>query len=184
MTVSSNSSSKHVMLSYQWNDQKLVSEIYQYLKKNNLSVWMDIQGGMKANIYECMAEGVENASVIVCFMTPTYQASENCQQELQFAKTQRVPIVACRLTHNWKPTGWLGLITAGLLMVDLKDITNSNFERKVNKLLEHIHLTLDMKTKSQLVSSSSHTNTEFDQDHSTSKYVSKTSRGIIKVTHS
>jgi hypothetical protein len=45
--------SKHVMLSYQWNDQKLVTDVYSYLtEQNGMKVWMDIQGGMKENIYQ------------------------------------------------------------------------------------------------------------------------------------
>ena len=44
---------KHVMLSYQWDDQKLVTDVFNYLTEQmKLQVWMDIQGGMKGNIYE------------------------------------------------------------------------------------------------------------------------------------
>jgi hypothetical protein len=44
---------KHVMLSYQWDDQKLVTDVYNYLTEQmKMQVWMDIQGGMTANIYE------------------------------------------------------------------------------------------------------------------------------------
>ena len=44
---------KHVMLSYQWTDQKLVTDVYNYLKEQmKMQVWMDTQGGMKVNIYE------------------------------------------------------------------------------------------------------------------------------------
>lgn len=44
---------KHVMLSYQWDDQDLVKNVYKYLTENmHMKVWMDINGGMKSNIYE------------------------------------------------------------------------------------------------------------------------------------
>jgi hypothetical protein len=43
---------KHVMLSYNWNSQVIVSKIYQILKDENISIWFDIQGDMKDNIYE------------------------------------------------------------------------------------------------------------------------------------
>ena len=52
MLSSKVSPSKHIMLSYQWDNQELVLKVYEYLKNQNLSVWMDIQGGMKLNIYE------------------------------------------------------------------------------------------------------------------------------------
>ena len=41
---------KHVMLSYQWDHQKLVEEVYNALEAQGLPVWMDIKGGMKGNI--------------------------------------------------------------------------------------------------------------------------------------
>jgi hypothetical protein len=39
----------------------------------------DVDGGMSQDIYDSMANGVENAAVLVCFMNPEYQESENCQ---------------------------------------------------------------------------------------------------------
>jgi hypothetical protein len=41
----------HIMLSYQWDDQKLVEDVYAYLKsEQNLPVWMDKYGGMQDNV--------------------------------------------------------------------------------------------------------------------------------------
>ena len=39
------------------------------------------------------AEGVSNASAVVCFMSEQYQSSENCQLELKFAKQSGVGII-------------------------------------------------------------------------------------------
>jgi hypothetical protein len=44
--------SKHVMLSYQWASQELVKNVYTFLLSKNLAIWMDINGGMTANIYQ------------------------------------------------------------------------------------------------------------------------------------
>ena len=43
---------KHVMLSYNWNSQAIVSKIYHILKDENIPIWFDIQGDMKDNIYD------------------------------------------------------------------------------------------------------------------------------------
>ena len=43
---------KHVMLSYNWSSQVVVSQIYQILKDENIPIWFDIQGDMKNNIYD------------------------------------------------------------------------------------------------------------------------------------
>ena len=37
----------------------------------------DIDGGMRQNLYDSMAEGVTNAGCVVCFMTKQYELSEN-----------------------------------------------------------------------------------------------------------
>ena len=44
---------KHVMLSYQWNKQELVKEVYTGLRDMfGINTWMDIEGGVKGNINE------------------------------------------------------------------------------------------------------------------------------------
>lgn len=43
---------KHVMLSYNWNSQDIVSQIYKILKDEHIPIWFDIQGDMKQNIYD------------------------------------------------------------------------------------------------------------------------------------
>ena len=44
---------KHIMLSYEWETQKLVLSVYDYLVQKELSVWMDIKAGVSSeNLYE------------------------------------------------------------------------------------------------------------------------------------
>jgi hypothetical protein len=40
-----------------------------------------------------MAEGVQGACVVLCFMSAKYQSSENCKLELKFARQTGCPIV-------------------------------------------------------------------------------------------
>lgn len=46
------SSQKHIMLSYQWDHQKLVKEVYRRLKEINVPLWMDIEGGVTGHLSE------------------------------------------------------------------------------------------------------------------------------------
>ncbi len=41
-------------------------------------------------------------------MTPEYQESDFCKQELQYAKQCNIPIIPLKLEENWNPRGWLG----------------------------------------------------------------------------
>lgn len=78
-----------------------------------------------------MADGIENAGVVCCFMTPEYQNSENCKLELQYAKKRGKRIVPCMLgDKTWKPSSWLGLITAGEQYINFRDISEENIHSK------------------------------------------------------
>ena len=77
--LSADDSGPHVMLSYQWDIQEQVVAVRQRLMKKNIKTWMDIDGGMRRNLYDSMAEGVTNAGCVVCFMTRAYENSENCR---------------------------------------------------------------------------------------------------------
>ena len=151
---------KHVMLSYNWNSQAIVSQIYQVLKDKHIPIWFDIQGDMKDNIYDrygckheyslfscynctsllfSMADGIENAAVVCCFMTPDYQKSENCKLELQYAKKRGKRIIPCMLGEKgWEPSTWLGLITGGYQYVNFRDSSSENIRLKAGQLIDRI----------------------------------------------
>ncbi|CAF1689701.1 unnamed protein product, partial [Adineta ricciae] len=42
---------EHIMLSYQWDSQKLVEKVYNYLTQHSIPVWMDKNGGMQDNVF-------------------------------------------------------------------------------------------------------------------------------------
>ncbi len=43
---------KHIMLSYQHNDQSLVLYVFEFLKKHNIRLWMDVRGGMEEHVLD------------------------------------------------------------------------------------------------------------------------------------
>ena len=131
------SSTKHVMLSYQWDHQAQVTRVYDMLTRLGVSCWMDIRSGMGADIYEGMANAVSNASAVVCFMSEKYQQSANCMLEVKFAKQSGVGMIPVMMEGSgWRPSGWLGLITAGSLWVRLSD--ESQFEDNIRQLYGQI----------------------------------------------
>jgi len=76
---------EHVMLSYQWGSQQLVKRVAAFFKSKKLLVWLDVDGGMKGNINQAMANGVEGACVVCSFATPAYARSPNCNKEINYA---------------------------------------------------------------------------------------------------
>ncbi|CAF0829023.1 unnamed protein product [Adineta steineri] len=133
------SGEKHVMLSYQWDSQKLVTDVYKHLSEHKIPLWMDTQGGMKGHLSTSMAEGVENAVVLCCFLTPQYQDSVACKDELTYAKERRVPIIPIRLIKDWKPSGWLGFSVTGLKYIKFTDYS-TNSDLRINELVAEIQM--------------------------------------------
>ena len=60
-------------------------------------------------LHSSFAEGIENAAIVCCFMSPDYEKSENCQFELQYAhkRGKRVILLVLCDTQSWKPCSWL-----------------------------------------------------------------------------
>lgn len=95
---------------------------------------------MQTDLYDSMAEGVQGAAAVVCFMSEQYQLSENCRLELKFSKQSGVAIVPVMLeSGGWRAAGWLGILTAGALWttLDLDDMDSS-----VKNLASRIMLSL------------------------------------------
>jgi hypothetical protein len=56
---------KHAFLSYQWDVQTQVVQIKELLNERNVKCWMDIDGGMKTDIYD-------SVSIIFAHTTPNF----------------------------------------------------------------------------------------------------------------
>lgn len=124
------------MLSYQWNKQDLAEQVYQGLRSHGINAWMDVHGGVKGNVNDSMAEGVDGAAAICCFMTSDYFGSRNCKKELNYADAQAKAIVPLMCEKGFKATGWLGIITAGLLWIDFREGTK--FQNSIESLAKEI----------------------------------------------
>ena len=86
-----------------------------------------------------MAEAVENAAVVCCFLTPQYQDSVACKDELTYAKERRVSIIPIRLMKDWKPNGWLGFSITGLKYINFCDMA-TNMDLRINQLIAEIQM--------------------------------------------
>eukprot|EP01047_Picozoa_sp_COSAG01_P049248 COSAG01_NODE_4865_length_4672_cov_6.338071_2_plen_887_part_00 len=91
-------------------------------------------------IYAGMAGGVSHAACVVAFLTQRYEDSTYCAMELKFAKSQSVPIVPVLLQGGgWRPSGWLGLILAGVAWMSLNE---SRFEEGLQSLMRRLSATV------------------------------------------
>ncbi|CAF3444310.1 unnamed protein product [Rotaria socialis] len=89
-----------------------------------------------------MAEAVNGASVVCCFMTPEYENSPNCELELQHAQNLRKRIIPCMVSNRkiWKPSPskWLALITGSIIALDFSNTSEANILAKARELIDRI----------------------------------------------
>ena len=157
---------KHAFLSYQWDVQDQVKVIKAKLNNRYIKCWMDIDGGMKSDIYDSMAEGVQGAACVLCFMTQAYQDSANCKLELKFAQQSGVPIIPVMMQPDFKAKGWLGILTSGSIWTPMYDV--ASVDDGINKLIVQAqHLIPRMRgddIASDTASESSGDGSSFDVD--------------------
>nr|XP_006816976.1 PREDICTED: uncharacterized protein LOC100367825 [Saccoglossus kowalevskii] len=110
-------SSGHVMISYQWNCQKLMVQVKNRLKDAGFKVWMDVEQ-MGGSTLEAMAGAVENADVVLMTVSEKYKDSQSCRSEAEYAYKRKKTIIPIRVQPNYTPDGWLGIIEANNLYYD------------------------------------------------------------------
>lgn len=72
------------MISYSQEQRPLLLRIKQAITEAGFSVWMDIEQ-MRENVYDRMAEAIQDASVVLISMSYSYQRSEYCRRgEIDF----------------------------------------------------------------------------------------------------
>ena len=84
---------------------------------------------------------MENACVFVCFMSAAYQSSANCRLECKFAAQNGLPFVCVMVDPDpaWRASGWLGIVTAGCLWLNLDDEGSpSSFDASIDRVVSQI----------------------------------------------
>ena len=147
----------HVFLTHDWgtdeqgrNNHDRVAKVNAWLQKHGIVTWFDSER-MRGNIVQQMFQGIDNARVIVVFITKNYVdkvagkgpagAGDNCYKKFDYAERQKtsakmlavVQEKRCRNPKDWKgPAGLLG----GSLYCD--NVDDSAFESNMQELLKKI----------------------------------------------
>ena len=112
-----------------------------------------------------MAEGVQGAACVICFMTQAYQDSANCKLELKFAQQSGVPIIPVMMQPNFTPKQWLGILTAGSIWTPMYD--SASVVDGVDKVIAHAQQLVpeilnDADASSEIASETSEGTQSFD----------------------
>jgi hypothetical protein len=101
---------------------------------------MDVEGGMKGNIYEAMGDAVCKAAIVIPLLTSKYQLSKYCQKELQTAESNNVVLLPVKL-ERFEEQPWLKFILSGLKYFRINDaaLTSQADVDAFHDLLKTVH---------------------------------------------
>ncbi|XP_061166315.1 uncharacterized protein LOC133175222 [Saccostrea echinata] len=125
----------HVMISYQWANQKIIKKIRDSLQENGIKCWMDIDD-MQGSTLNAMAKAVERADIILICYSKKYYDSPNCRAEAEYAFQLRKPIIPLKMERNYQAREWLGFIIGSKLFFEFTD--KYPFESKISALVKEI----------------------------------------------
>jgi hypothetical protein len=125
-----------IMISYSHNDKDLCHRILDILEKDQLSVWIDSRL-MHGATFDAMAKAIENSEFVLICMSDTYKQSPFCEMEASYAVKRRCHIIPLKVTPNYQPDGWLGVLTSALIYVDFPKL---GFDRAYQELKKQIGL--------------------------------------------
>ena len=115
------STGNHVMISYQWDSQKVLVELKNRLRASGYRVWMDLEQ-MGGSTLDAMAKAVENSSVVLVCVSERYKESPNCRAEAKYAFQLGKEIIPLMMQRNYMPDGWLGIIVGEKFRHDFQSI--------------------------------------------------------------
>ncbi|CAF1564584.1 unnamed protein product [Adineta ricciae] len=120
---------QHIMLSYNINDKEIVFQIYDFLRNQEMPVWINRSENVTADsLHDSLANGVENAAAVFCFLTPDYERSPVCKLELQYAHKRRKLIIPCLFDDKkfWEDSSWLMSIVESVKDFIINEIQEMN----------------------------------------------------------
>lgn len=102
-----------IMISYSHDDKIICKKLVDFLltQQDVFDVWIDqIHCQNAGDIWEMIANGMEQANIIVCLISNYYFQSKSCRQEFIYATDTLHKLVVPVLIENFKSKGWLGKI--------------------------------------------------------------------------
>lgn len=114
-----------MMISYCWAEKKICKALFERLKTNGYRVWFDEQN-MHGNSVSAMADAIESSFCIIVCMSESYEKSNACHSEADYARVYGTPIVPIVVQSKYKARRWLGFIIGSDIYVDF---TKHEFEK-------------------------------------------------------
>lgn len=175
--VEENQKSPDVFISYQWDKQAEIKNLYKKLTDYGYECWLDImQMGGGDSLYDKIDKGIRGAKVIVSCVTLKYSLSKNCQREVSLSDSLSKPIVPIVLEDiSWPPKGPMSMAFTGLERIPFFEKNGFNIWKgsEYDSLLQKINSYAPVKDSKKIASDSEDA---IDSDRDTEKHDSEIAR--------
>lgn len=155
-TREDNQPSPEVFISYQWDKQNQIINLYEKLTGLGLTCWLDIkQMGGGDSLYDKIDRGIRNCHVVVSCVTTKYGLSANCRKEIALADSLGKPIVPLLMDRELKypPPGPMAPTLSTIEYLDFTDEEIIKWQGvKLNSLLERLRNHLPKTTVDKVTS--------------------------------
>ncbi|CAF0946961.1 unnamed protein product [Adineta steineri] len=128
-----------IMISYAHGDNNVCSQLYDELNKYNrqFDIWIDWKNSKTGYLWGKIADGIADATIILCLLSNKYYESKSCQQEFVYAHDHlKKPIIPIFILND-KPPGWLAIHTCIMKYVRFRNV-NQLEQEKLKDLVEMI----------------------------------------------
>ncbi|CAF3740913.1 unnamed protein product [Rotaria sp. Silwood1] len=103
---------KHIFFAYAEEDESDASaaeKLKKYFVQRRLRVYHPRQN---EDINTIIANGIENAAIVLVFPSPSLQISKDGSKLLNYADQTKTPILTIKICEDFQPVDWLGAILA------------------------------------------------------------------------
>ncbi|CAD5126228.1 DgyrCDS14397 [Dimorphilus gyrociliatus] len=138
-----------LFISYQWDNQKLVTTLCRSLLEKGFECWLDIaQMGGGDSLFDKIDNGVRRAKLIISCVTQKYSQSVNCKREIGLSSELGKPIVPVLLENiKWPPEGPMSKAFTDLKYINFSTVNDRNIGDS-DEFMQLLH-TIDFQLKAQ-----------------------------------
>jgi hypothetical protein len=147
VTATATNKPPEVFISYQWDKQKQIINLYKKFTNLGLTVWLDIHqmaGG--DSLYDKIDRGLRNCSLVISCVTTKYGLSANCRKEIALADALSKPIIPILLEQGMKypPAGPMAPTLSVIKYIDFTDQQHQDnwegepFDKLVEEMQKHL----------------------------------------------
>eukprot|EP00050_Salpingoeca_kvevrii_P021564 m.112498 g.112498 ORF g.112498 m.112498 type:complete len:299 (-) comp9397_c0_seq2:23-919(-) len=135
----------NIMISYNWDtSQDRAIMLANALKEKAAqspaeigNVWIDVDN-MDDKLYHSMASALETSDLVLVMPSKLYEASCNCNLEIQYSRDLKKEIMHCKVERGYHPRGVVGLILGGSRYFDFCSSEPTEFQKAFDDMYQQI----------------------------------------------